>query len=55
MKPTVEHCRQILGKRAEGMTDDEVLQVRDALAAFANVLIDKYLSEQEQINSSCEA
>lgn len=36
---TLEQCRVSLGKRAEGMTDAEVLALRDEFDAAAGVLI----------------
>lgn len=51
MKLTLEQCRHILAERAEGMTDEEVMQLRDALYAFANTLIDKFLSKESEAGS----
>jgi len=45
---TVEQCRRILGRRAEGMTDDQVIQQRDALYALAGALIEQYLSAKSE-------
>ncbi len=48
---TAEQCRQILGKRAEGMTDEQIVQLHDALHGFANTLIDRYLFERNEAYS----
>lgn len=52
---TVKQCRQILGERSKNMTDEQVVQLRDALHAFANILIDKRLSEQSELDSIQDA
>lgn len=46
----IEECREILGKRAEGMTDEEIIQLHDALYSFAGTLIDRYLFESREAN-----
>lgn len=51
MKLTADQCRQILGVRAEGMTDEQVMQLHDALHAFADTLIDKFISAKTETNS----
>lgn len=42
---STEHCRELLGERAEGMPDVQVIDVRDNLYALADLLIDLYLRE----------
>ena len=51
MMITIEQCRQILGRHAEGMTDEQVLQLHDALYALSNVLIDRFLFEKSESDS----
>lgn len=55
MSLSVEQCRQILGERAEGMTDEQIIQLHDALYGFANTLIDRYLFERNEANSERNA
>lgn len=45
---SIERCRRLLGTQAEAMTDAEVVEMRDALTAFARLGIDDYLREHNQ-------
>lgn len=37
---TVKECREILEQDAEGLTDEEVIQIRDWLAMMADIAIE---------------
>ena len=37
---TVKECREILEQDAEGLTDEEVIQVRDWLSMMADIAIE---------------
>lgn len=37
--PSIPECRALLGDEATGMSDDEVLRLRDRTEALAHVLI----------------
>lgn len=51
MSLSIDQCRKILGKRAEGMTDEEIIQLHSALCGIANTLIDKFLFDRSETNS----
>jgi hypothetical protein len=40
----VERCRTLLGTDAHGLTDDEIKELRRSADAFAQILIDLFLS-----------
>lgn len=42
---SLEHTRELLGDRAEGMQDTQVVDVRDNLYALADLLIEMYIKE----------
>ena len=37
---TVKECREILDQDAEGLTDDEVIKIRDWLSTMADITIE---------------
>jgi hypothetical protein len=37
---TVKECREILEQDAEGLTDEEVIQIRDWLSIMADIAIE---------------
>lgn len=41
---TLEHCRKILGKKADGLTDEQVEAVRDELYIAANLAFSNWQS-----------
>lgn len=55
MRLTADQCRQILGVRAKGMTDEEIMQLHDALHAFASALIGKYIAAKSETDSAPDA
>jgi len=44
---TIERAREILGKKAEKMSDEEVLKITSELEMLANIAMDSYLAEQK--------
>lgn len=42
---SLDHCRELLGDRADGMGDAQVVEVRDNLYALADLLIEMYIKE----------
>jgi len=42
---TVKECRKILDNEAEGLSDEEVIAIRDWLSNMADILIDSLESE----------
>lgn len=46
--PTIEKCRSILGKAADGMTDEQIERERDHLAQLANLLFDQFAVESKR-------
>lgn len=45
---TIEECRKRLGKKAEGLSDKEITQLRDALHQLAETVIDDYFKKLDQ-------
>jgi len=37
---TVKECKEILDNEAEGLTDDDVIQIREWLSNMADILIE---------------
>jgi hypothetical protein len=37
---TVKECREILEKEADGLTDEEVIQIREWLSMMADIVIE---------------
>ncbi len=48
MELDILQCRKLLGKAAEGLTDDEVMEIQRALDAFADVLIASFLQSNSR-------
>lgn len=48
MNLSLAQCRQHLGKAADGLTDDEVVEIRNALDMFADVLIASFLQSNSR-------
>jgi len=44
----IEKAREILGKKAENMSDEEVLDITSELETLAHIVIDSYLAEQKK-------
>lgn len=42
---TIERCRQILGERAQNLTDKEVEELRDRVYALADVSLEQALKQ----------
>ena len=45
---TIKECREILDNEATGLTDEEIIQIREWLSNMADILIES--SEQEKYN-----
>jgi hypothetical protein len=43
---TIDECRRLLGN--PDWSDEQVVEIRDALQAFASLCIDEYLRERQQ-------
>jgi predicted house-cleaning noncanonical NTP pyrophosphatase (MazG superfamily) len=37
---TLKQCKEILSKEADGLTDNEILEIRDWLSVFAEIIIE---------------
>ena len=48
---SLDRCRELLGDRADGMGDAQVVEVRDNLYALADLLIDVYLKEDAPLRA----
>lgn len=44
---TVAKCREKLGKKAEKMTDDEIIRLRNHLYAMVSKIIDEVISDED--------
>ena len=42
---SIAHCRKILGREADGLTDAEVDQIRRHADAMAHVLVEVFLTQ----------
>ncbi len=45
---TVNECREILEQDAEGLTDEEVIQIRDWLSMMADIAIETVEKSREE-------
>ena len=43
---SIEKCRQILGR--PDLTDEQIVEIRDTLRAFASLCLDEYLRERRE-------
>lgn len=43
---TVEECRKKLGERGEDLSDEEIIQLRDAVYQVAETVIDDHLERK---------
>ncbi len=44
---TIEQTRKILGKNAEGLTEEDLTEIRDGYRLMAEVIFDKWLLERK--------
>lgn len=44
---SIEQTRKILGKNAEGLTDEDLTEIRDGYRLMAEVIFDKWLLERK--------
>ena len=47
---TIEQTKKILGKNAEGLTDEDLTEIRDGYRLMAEVIFDKWLLERKAKN-----
>jgi len=45
---TIKECREILEQDAEGLTDEEVIQIRDWLSMMADIAIESVEKSREE-------
>jgi len=45
---TIKECREILEQDAEGLTDEEVIQMRDWLSMMADIAIESVEKSREE-------
>lgn len=48
---TVKECREILEQDAEGLTDEEVIQIRDWLSMMADIAIESVEKSRAEIEN----
>jgi hypothetical protein len=48
-KLSIAHCRKVLGKEGENLTDDEILEVRDVFYQLAEITLEQYQHEKSQV------
>ncbi len=48
MELDILQCRKLLGKAADGLTDDEVMEIQRALDAFADALVASFLQSNSR-------
>lgn len=46
---TAKECKNILGNEAEGLSDDEIREIREWLSNMADILIESKERSEEQI------
>lgn len=44
---SIEQTRKILGKKAEGLTDEDLTEIRDGYRLMTEVIFDKWLLERK--------
>lgn len=47
---TIEQTKKILGKNAEGLTDEQLTEIRDGYRLMTEVIFDKWLAERKAQN-----
>lgn len=47
---SIEQTRKILGKNADGLTDEDLTEIRDGYRLMAEVIFDKWLLERKAKN-----
>lgn len=45
---TIEQTRKILGKNAEGLTDEDLTKIRDGYRLMTEVIFEKWLMERKK-------
>lgn len=45
---SIEQTRKILGKKAKGLTDEQLTEIRDGFYNLANIIFDKWLDERNK-------
>jgi hypothetical protein len=47
-KLPITHCRKVLGKEGEKLTDQEILEIRDFFYQLAEITMEQYQHEKSQ-------